>query len=92
MPDAHAIFVLILTLLALFLFTRESIPVETSALLILCLLTVSFELFPYQTETGRFHAVDFFHGFGHEALIAVSALMVAGSALVKTGALEPVGH
>ncbi len=92
MPDAHAIFVLLLTLFALFLFTREKIPVETSALLILCLLAVTFELFPYQTNSGRFHAVDFFHGFGHEALIAVSALMVAGSALVSTGALEPVGY
>ncbi|MEE9302673.1 MAG: SLC13 family permease [Thiotrichaceae bacterium] len=92
MPDAHAIFVLTLTLLALFLFTREKIPVETSALLILCLLAVIFEVFPYQTSTGQFHAVDFFHGFGHEALVAVSALMVAGSALVSTGALEPVGH
>ncbi len=92
MPDTHAIFVLILTLFALLLFTRERIPVETSALLILCLLAVSFELFPYYADAGRFHAVDFFHGFGHEALIAVSALMVAGSALVRTGALEPVGY
>jgi len=38
------------------------------------------------------HAVDFFSGFGHEALIAVCALMMAGQGLVRTGALEPVGR
>ncbi len=38
------------------------------------------------------HAVDFFHGFGHEALVAVCALMIAGHGLVRTGALEPVGR
>ncbi len=92
MPDPHAIFVLLLTVFALLLFTRDNIPIETSALFILSLLTISFELFPYETATGRFHAVEFFYGFGHEALVAVSALMVAGSSLVRTGALEPVGR
>lgn len=92
MPEPHAIFVLLLTLVALFLFTRNEIAIETSSLLILCILAISFELFPYQTETGRFHSIDFFHGFGHEALIAVCGLMIAGAGLVKTGALEPVGR
>ena len=92
MPDTHAIFVLILTFVALFLFTRDKIPIETSALVILSILTISFELFPYETPSGHFHAVDFFYGFGHEALIAVSALMVAGAGLVHTGALEPIGR
>ncbi|HSS64615.1 MAG TPA: SLC13 family permease, partial [Gammaproteobacteria bacterium] len=31
-------------------------------------------------------------GFGHEALVAVCALMVVGHGLVRTGALEPIGH
>ena len=37
-------------------------------------------------------AVDFFSGFGHEALVAVCALMIAGNGLVRTGALEPLGR
>ena len=37
-------------------------------------------------------ATEFFSGFGHQALIAVCALMVAGQGLVRTGALEPVGR
>ena len=94
-PDTHAIAVLLLTVFALFLFTRERIPLQTSSLLVLCLLAVGFEIFPYYPNSygGKvFHADEFFHGFGHEALVAVCALMVVGSGLVKTGALEPVGE
>ncbi len=91
-PDAHAIAVLILVLVALFLFTRERIPMESSSLCVLAVLTVGFELFPYQAPSGTLHAVEFFTGFGHEALIAVCALMIVGKGLVRTGALEPVGR
>ncbi|MEW6329910.1 MAG: SLC13 family permease [Pseudomonadota bacterium] len=92
LPDTHALSVLALTVLALFLFTRERIPLETSSLLILVGLAVGFELFPYDGPEGSIHATDFFYGFGHEALVAVCALMIAGQGLVRTGALEPVGR
>lgn len=36
--------------------------------------------------------MDFYSGFGHEALVAVAALMIAGQSLVRTGALEPIGR
>lgn len=92
LPDAHGIAVLGLIVLALFLFTREKIALETSSLSVLVLLVVGFQLFPYEGEHGPVHAVEFFSGFGHEALVAVSALMIAGQGLVRTGALEPVGR
>ncbi len=91
-PDAHGIAVLLLIVVALFLFTRERIPLETSSLAVLAALAVGFELFPYARDGVPLHAVDFFKGFGHEALIAVCALMIAGQGLVRTGALEPVGR
>ncbi|MCB1757621.1 MAG: SLC13 family permease, partial [Gammaproteobacteria bacterium] len=91
-PAPHAVGVMLLTVFALFLFTRERIPLETSSLLVLTLLTVGFHLFPFDTPFGEVSAVDFFSGFGHQALIAVSALMVAGHGLVRTGALEQVGR
>ena len=91
-PDPHAIGILILTVLALILFTRESIPLETSSLLVIAILAVGFEVFPYQQDGAEFHAMGLFSGFGHEALIAVCALMIAGQALVRTGALEPIGR
>jgi di/tricarboxylate transporter len=91
-PNAHALAVLLLTLLALFLFTREKIPLESSSLFVLVVLIIGFELFPFAGPFGTVTPGDFFHGFGHEALVAVCALMVAGQALVRTGALEPVAR
>lgn len=92
MPDYHTIAVLLLTLFALFLFSREYIPLASSCLFILVALVIGFELFPYQGKDGIVASVDFFHGFGHEALVAVCALMIVGQGLVRTGALVPVGH
>lgn len=90
--NPHAIAVLLLTVLALFLFTRDRIPLETSSLFVLAALAAGFELFPYDHDGETLHALDFFAGFGHEALVAVTALMVAGHGLARTGALEPVGR
>jgi di/tricarboxylate transporter len=92
LPDAHGIAVLLLILVALFLFTRDRIPLETSSLAVLAVLAAGFELFPYTRDGMPLHAVEFFRGFGHEALVAVCALMIAGQGLVRTGALEPVGR
>jgi len=96
MPGAHAIAVLVLTLVALILFTREKILLQTSALIVLCLLVLGFSLFPYEyflnDKLTVFKPASFFHGFGHEALISVCALMIVGTGLVKTGALEPIGQ
>ena len=93
LPNAHASAVLLLTALALFLFTRERVPLESSSLLVLAVLALGFEAFPFVDAAGSaVHSSTFFHGFGHEALVAVCALMVAGQGLVRTGALEPVGR
>jgi di/tricarboxylate transporter len=92
LPDAHAMAVLALIVLAFYLFTRERIPMESSSLFVLAVLAVGFELFPYEADGKTLHAVDFFNGFGHEALIAVCALMIAGQGIVRAGALEPVGR
>jgi len=91
-PNMHALAVLLLTLLALFFFTREKIPLESSSFLVLIVLAAGFELFPFEADGGVLHAVEFFQGFGHEALVAVCALMIAGQGIVRTGALEPVGR
>ncbi|MDX9820734.1 MAG: SLC13 family permease [Syntrophales bacterium] len=91
-PNVHALTVLASIVLALILFSRKELPVETTSLLILTGLTVGFELFPFRSNGQILHATDFFRGFGHEALISVCALMIAGQGLVRTGALEPIGR
>ncbi len=90
-PDAHGIAVLLLTVVALFLFTRDNIPLESSSLTIFVILVGGFALFPY-TEDGQVVVGpgDFFAGFGNEALIAICALMMVGKALETTGALQPL--
>ncbi|MCH7830829.1 MAG: SLC13 family permease [Proteobacteria bacterium] len=92
-PDAHGIAVLILTVFALFLFTRDSIPLESSSLVIFIALVAGFQLFPYE-KAGEvlLGPVDFFAGFGNEALIAICALMMVGKALETTGALQPLAN
>jgi di/tricarboxylate transporter len=90
-PDAHGIAVLILTVVALFLFTRDRIALESSALVILILLVAGFALFPYERDGATLLGpVDFFAGFGNEALIAICALMMVSKALETTGALQPL--
>jgi di/tricarboxylate transporter len=91
-PNEHALAVLLITGLALYLFTRERLPLETSSLFVLVILVTGFELFPFHSDAGPLEAREFFYGFGHEALVAVCALMVAGQALVRTGALEPIAR
>jgi len=91
-PNPHALAMLLMTGVALFLFTRERIPLESSSLAILVILVTGFEIFPYDGPRGAIDPLDFFQGFGHEALVAVCALMVAGAALTRTGALEPVAR
>jgi len=59
---------------------------------VLVVLAAGFELFPYMHDGITMHAEDFFFGFGHEALVAVTALMVVGHSLARTGALEPMGR
>ena len=90
-PDAHGIAVLVLTVVALYLFTRDNIPLESSSLAILILLTAGFQLFPYVKDGEvAVGAIDFFAGFGNEALVAICALMMVGKALETTGALQPL--
>jgi di/tricarboxylate transporter len=90
--EGHAIAVLALTAAAFVLFATEKLPIESTSLLILVLLTVGFQLFPFAGAQGTVVATDFFLGFGHEALVAICGLMLLGRGLVVTGALEPAAR
>ena len=92
-PDVHGLAVLILTVVALILFTRDNIPLESSSLAILIILVAGFQIFPYEKAGEMAIApIDFFAGFGNEALIAICALMMVGKALETTGALQPLAN
>jgi di/tricarboxylate transporter len=91
-PDAHGIAVLLLIVVALILFTRDWLPLESSSLFVLIALIVGFQVFPYEGTTGPLGIKQFVAGFGHEALIAICALLIVGKGLQTTGALQPVAN
>lgn len=91
-PGFHAVVVMILAGVALVLFASERVPLASTSLLILVFLSLFFELVPFIGDAGPLRATHLFVGFGHQALIAVCSLMIAGQALVRTGALEPIGR
>jgi di/tricarboxylate transporter len=89
-PEPHTIFVLLLTVFALYLFTRDKLPLEASGLAILIALLIAFQLFPYDGPDGRLRPQAFLAGFGNEALITICALMIIGKGMETTGALQPL--
>ncbi len=82
---------MLVTVFALYLFTRDKLPLEASGLTVLIILVVTFQLFPYRTSDGtELEATTFLSGFGHEALITICALMIMGKGMETTGALQPL--
>ena len=89
-PGAHALMVMLLTAFALYLFTRDRIPLETAGMGVLLLLLLGFELWPLERGGERIiRSTEFFLNLGHEALITIAALLVVGKGLETTGALRP---
>lgn len=86
--DAHAVAVLALTVLAFAMYASEKVSIETTSFAVLVALSVGFQLFPHPDVA----AIDFFRSFGHDALVAICALMILGRGLVVTGALEPAAR
>ena len=86
----HGLFVLLLTVVALYLFTRDRIPLEASSLAILIILVVAFHVSPWRPGGELLAPAEFLTGFGNEALITVCALMMLGKGLERTGALQPL--
>jgi di/tricarboxylate transporter len=90
--NAHAIAVVVLTVAALFLYSRERIAIETTSLGVLTFLALGFALFPIDVGGRMVAPMEFFAGFSESAMVAVVAMMVAGAAVVRTGALEPAAR
>jgi len=90
LPDTQALAVIGLALFALVALTRPSVPQESTSLMVLMLLVLGFELFPYEGPGGALGSAEFLAMFGNAGLITVMALLVAGRALEVTGALQPL--
>ncbi|AFZ66115.1 SLC13 family permease [Deinococcus peraridilitoris] len=74
--------VLILFVLALFLFATELLPVDVTALLLLAALMISGEITPQQA----------FAGFGNDTILTLASLFILTRALLRTGVIEAIGQ
>jgi di/tricarboxylate transporter len=90
LPDTHGLAVIGLALFALVALTRPSVPQESTSLMVLLLLVLGFEIFPFTGPTGQVHSGIFLEMFGNAALATIIALLVVGRALEVTGALQPL--
>jgi len=88
LPDMHAIAVLLLTGVAVYVYARDMLPAETTSLLVLVALALGFYVFPYPGLEPQ----QFLRAFGDEALITICALLVASQAVEVTGALQPLSR
>ncbi len=88
--DWHAGAVLAITVATFYLFAKERLPVQSTALLALLALMLLFGLFPYAGIGRPLGPEQFLAGFGNSALVTICFLMVLGQGLVTTGALEPI--
>lgn len=89
-PGPHAVVVLVIAIVAFYLYTRPKIRMELVAMLLLVALVVTFYLFPLNKGSIQISDVDVLSGFGHPVLIAILCLMILGRGMLMTGALEPV--
>ena len=87
--DPHASAVLVITIITFWLFAKEQLPVQSTALLSLLALMLLFGLFPYDQGDRPLGPEQFLAGFGNPALVSICFLMMLGHGLVATGALEP---
>ncbi len=85
----HGAAALIMAVLALFLFTRDRLPLQFSCILVLVALAVGFEAYPYVRDGEQLRAADILSGFGNEALVTIVLLLVLAKAIEVSDALRP---
>ena len=79
---------LLLTAAAIVAYASERIPAEVTSLGVLAALLLLFHVGAMVSGAPTLEPADVLAGFASPALIAVSALLVVGQAMVSTGALE----
>ena len=90
-PSIHALAVMGLTAVGLYMFSRDWIPIETTGLVILATIVSLFFIFPYNFNGNPINPITFFIGsFGNEALITICLLLAVGKAIEINHSLQPL--
>jgi len=91
LPSIHALAVMGLTAVGLYMFSRDWIPIETTGLVILATIVSLFFIFPYNFNGNPINPITFFIGsFGNEALITICLLLAVGKAIEINHSLQPL--
>ena len=88
-PNIHMWLALGLLVLAMLAFALERVSMEVTAITILVVLLLTYQIFPIGGPDGEntLGPVQLLAGFANPSLLAVMALLVMGQAMVQTGAL-----
>ena len=90
LPSIHALVVMGLTVVGLYMFSRDWIPIETTGLVILATIVSLFFIFPYNFNGNPINPITFFIGsFGNEALVTICLLLAVGKAIEINRSLQP---
>ncbi len=83
---------LIFVMMAIILYSSETIPMSLASLGLLCSLVLFYTIFPVLDDLGqnRLDPARILEGFANPALIAVLALLVIGQGMVNTRAFDQV--
>ena len=91
-PSFHAIAAMVITVAMFVAFARGRLSTEIISLLTIAVIAVGLYFFPLPDTRPTDGLQLAFSGFGHYALITISALMIMGRGLVVTGALDPAAR
>ena len=92
LPTLHAALAMLVAVFMFAAFASNRFRVEIVSLMTIGVIALMLYLFPIPGTAPK-DGIDLaFGGFGHTALITISALMVMGRGLVVTGALEPAAR
>ena len=92
LPSLHALTAIVMTIAMFYGFASGRLKVEIVSLLTISVIALWLYFFPLPGKAPTDGLKLAFEGFGHYALITICALMIMGSGLVTTGALEPTAR
>jgi len=91
-PSFHAVSVILITIGAFLLFTRDRISLEASCLIVLVTLVAGFELFPLEVDGRNFPGIRMLAGFGNEAVITIALLLILAKGVELCGGFATIGQ
>jgi di/tricarboxylate transporter len=92
MPGINALLAIALALFAIFLYTRERFSLAASSFALIGIVAIWVEWSTIELNGQRIDTADIFAGFGNQALITITALLILARGLETTRALQPIGQ